>query len=350
MRSSLGVAVVVFISLCSGFDLTPANPNPGDSITLRGLASPGEQVSFRSSFSMKLPVSGGQYDYEAEVEIPQTPNSFAVKAENVQDLNAGVKLGIWISKSFQAKEGVASISHSNVPPGRYHLRIFGEALPGALQVPVRVTAETAVRADSQGRYIMTIDTSGVPAGEYRIDGQGETKTIHLGGSADADERPKNISTPSSHAEADAKGAGTPRNVKITPEVVRWYAEDIGMNCSSESQYAEAERLLKMRLSSGYWYIIAKGEPLTEAAGNCDQVYCLVRGTDACRGCKEKDMIQQDAQQPTSLRDGMIEAKAASQNVSNAVGPRATDGTTDWIGRLMEFLRWIERILGVDSGG
>lgn len=353
MRLSLVLAAVIFISLCSGFDLSPINPNPGDSINLTGVASPGEQVSFRSSFSMKLPVSGGQYNYETKVEIPQTPNRFAIEVENVQDLNAGVKLGIWITKSFPANGGVASISHSNVPPGRYDLRMFGVATPGAVQVPVKVMAESAVKADSQGRYSMTIDTSGVPAGEYRIDGQGETKTIYLGGSsgnADTGESSKNSGTSSNHAEVEAKSRGMPRNVKITPEVIRWYAEYIGMNCSNESQYAQAERLLKTRISSGYWYVIAKGEPLTEAAGNCDQMYCLVRGTDACRECREKDMIQKGAQQPVIPRDDVVEAKAASQNVSDAVITKAPEGVGDWIGQIMDFLRWIEGILGVNPGG
>ena len=179
----IGAAILIIFmlsSICSAFDLSPANPSPGDKITLTGTASPSEEVSLRSSFTMNLPVAAGQYEYETSVEIPQKPNRFEVTARNVQDLNAGVKLGIWITKSFPASSGTASISHSDVPPGRYKLKMFGEALPGSKTVPVEVVAETKIITDSGGKYTLYIDTSGIPAGDYRVEGAGDAKTIRLG--------------------------------------------------------------------------------------------------------------------------------------------------------------------------
>jgi hypothetical protein len=78
--------------------------------------------------------------------------------------------------------------------------------------------------------------------------------------------------------------------EINREVVEWYAKENGLEIKNTSQYDEAERLLKARLSGGYWKIIVEGEPLTEEAGNCLQKYCLVRGVDACKVCREKDII------------------------------------------------------------
>jgi len=143
MRAIIVLTIFILVSLCSAFDLSPSNPSSGDRITLSGSASPGELLSFRSSFSMNLPVSGGQYEYETAVEIPQKPNRFAVTAKNVKNLGVGVKMGIWITKEFPASSGTASISHADVPPGRYNLKMYGEALPGSSSVPVEVVAETS---------------------------------------------------------------------------------------------------------------------------------------------------------------------------------------------------------------
>jgi hypothetical protein len=46
-----------------------------------------------------------------------------------------------------------------------------------------VAAETQVRANSNGKYNLDIDTSDIPAGEYKIDVAGEIKTIQIGGSS-----------------------------------------------------------------------------------------------------------------------------------------------------------------------
>jgi hypothetical protein len=148
-----------------------------------GTAPPGSQVDLQSSFQMDLPVAGDRYEYETSVEIPRQPNRFTVSASNIKDLGVGVKMVIWLTKSFPAPGGTATLSQSNVPTGRYAVKLFGESLPGAASVPVKVSADTTVQADSKGQYSLVLDTSGVPAGDYIIAGGGETKVIHLGASA-----------------------------------------------------------------------------------------------------------------------------------------------------------------------
>jgi hypothetical protein len=177
------VAIFTYLAISVGlaFELSPVNPAPGQEVTLTGMAKPGEELSFQSSFTMNLPVAGGEYEYETTVQVPQKPNRFTVSANNVQDFNAGVKFGIWITKSFQASGGTARISQADVPPGRYNLKMFGKALPGSTQIPVNIEAQTQVKADSAGKYELAIDTTGIPAGDYRIQGAGDVKTISLGG-------------------------------------------------------------------------------------------------------------------------------------------------------------------------
>jgi hypothetical protein len=180
MKLSVWLLVLALIPLASAFEVSPANPSPGEDIVIDGTSAPNEEVRLRSSFQMDLPVAEGKYEYETSVLIPQKPNRFTVTARNVKDLNAGVKMVIWITKRFEASGGVATVSQADVPPGRYNLKMFGEALPGATAVPVKVEAETAVQANSEGSYSLTIDTSGIPAGDYHIEGDGDSKTVRIG--------------------------------------------------------------------------------------------------------------------------------------------------------------------------
>ncbi len=353
MRAIIVLAIFIFVSLCSAFDLSPANPNSGDRITLSGRASPGEQLSFHSSFIMDLPVMGGQYEYETAVDIPRKPNRFTVTARNVKYLDAGVKLGIWITWKFPASGGIASISHADVPPGKYDLKMFGEALAGSTSVPVEVVAETMAQADSEGKYELVIDTSGIPAGDYRIEGAGDLKIVRIS-------KPSATSISSASQLNRGDGGGDDQvssadkketQVEITPKVIQWYAIETGLRVENKSQYDEAEGLLNKRLSGGYWKVIAQGEPLTEEAGNCEQEYCLVRGVDACTVCREKDMLIKNRssvnQNTTSDSDATrVGEDSLSRNIST---PQSGESSLEksFIGMI---INWVKGLLGMHSEG
>ena len=354
----LATFVSIFISPGLSFDLSPANIKPGQEMVLTGIAKPGSQLSFQSSFTMNLPVTAGKYEYEATVEVPQKPNRFTVTARNVQDFNAGVKFGIWITKSFKASGGKVRISQGDVPPGRYNLKVFGTALPGSTEIPVTVEAETQVKADTAGKYNLAIDTSGIPAGDYRIAGAGDAKVIRLGSGS-----PSYIST-SSEVSGGSKGSDskepdggkakeekrsidqTTKPVEIDQKTVQWYARQIGLKYENSSQYDTVERLLKERLRGGYWKIIARGDALTEEAGNCQQEYCLVRGVDACTVCRDRDLILRGS---TSLNDSRTNATPlpvlpSKQNTSQAAEPVPKK---DFVSM---FLDWIRQLLGLEPSG
>lgn len=330
----------IFTSVGFAFELSPTNPAPGQEVTLNGMAKPGEELTFQSSFTMNLSVAGDEYGYETTIQVPQKPNRFTVSANNVQDFNAGVKFGIWITKSFQASGGTARISQADVPPGRYNLKMFGKALPGSTVVPVSVEAQTQVQADSAGKYELVIDTSGIPAGDYRIQGAGEVKTIRLGGGGSA---------PASAPASGNEGAGETlqkkqekKPVEINRETVEWYAGLIGFEIKNASRYDEAEKLLKKRLSGGYWKIIGRGEPLTEEAGDCLQKYCLVRGTDACDVCREKDIILKGGQPSQQSSGSEAGLPALPGNRSSSESPRPEQGN----GLLSTVANWIGGLLGM----
>jgi hypothetical protein len=360
-RAFILVTIFVFIFVSPGlsFELTPANIKPGEEMVLTGIAKPGSQLSFQSSFTMNLPVTAGKYEYEATVEIPQKPNRFTVAARNVEDFNAGVKFGIWITKSFKASGGTARISQGDVPPGRYNLKIFGTALPGSTEIPVTVEAETQVQADSAGKYNLAIDTSGIPAGEYRIAGAGETKVVRLG-----DGSSSSVST-SGEVAGESIGAGskesnsgkangekssiettakpvTTKPVTINQETVSWYARQIGLEYENSSQYNTAKKLLEERLQGGYWKIIGRGEPLTEEAGNCQQEYCLVRGVDACTACRDRDMVLRGS---TSSNNSSANATVLPAIPSKQSPPPAKEPAQQRSFVSM-FLDWIRQMLGL----
>ncbi len=333
------VLVFIFMSPGLSFELSPADIQPGQEMVLTGIAKPGSQLSFQSSFTMNLPVTAGKYEYEATVEIPQKPNRFTVAARNVQDFNAGVKFGIWITKSFKASGGTARISQGDVPPGRYNLKIFGAALPGATEIPVTVEAETQVKADSSGKYNLAIDTSGIPAGEYRIAGAGDAKVIRLGSaSKEPDGRKANGETPSVKQ--------TPKPVEIDQKTVQWYARQMGLKYENSSQYDTAEKLMKERLKGGYWKLVARGEALTEEAGDCQQEYCLVRGVDACTVCRDKDLVLKGraSSNESRISETMRPALPSKQMPSQAAEPVPKK---DFVSMLLD---WIRQLLGLGPSG
>jgi hypothetical protein len=131
-------------------------------------------------------------------------------------------------------------------------------------------------------------------------------------------------------------------VAINRDTIEWYAGQIGFKINNVSQYDEAEKQLKKRLSGGYWKIISRGDPLTEEAGNCLQKYCLVRGVDACDVCREKDIILKNGQssQQASRSDSDLPALSANQSSSQFKKSEPSGGFLSMVAN------WIRVLLGM----
>jgi hypothetical protein len=71
---------------------------------------------------------------------------------------------MWVSRSGSEYQGVQSDQWRSIhisigrPPGRYDLKVFDDALDGRKSVSMDVLAETTFKADSCGKYSLSIDT------------------------------------------------------------------------------------------------------------------------------------------------------------------------------------------------
>lgn len=181
------ILALLFSTLASAsileLETIPKNPEPGDEITISGVASPNQEITITSSFKDTIQVSAGKYRYDLkDIEIPSKPNRFTVTTKNVKNLRVGVKILIWITKSFPASGGVATLSLGDVPPGNYDIKIFGDAANGASTVDLHVTASLKTKADSNGNFKAKIGTKGLPPGTYTISAKapvGASKTISV---------------------------------------------------------------------------------------------------------------------------------------------------------------------------
>ena len=155
-------------------EVSPSSPTVGDTLKIKGTASPYESLTAEVSFEKEIPVSGGRYEYSLEnIKVPEgKDNRFTVRAEGVQNLNVNVQKWIWIKlHSDASSEGVATISQGNVPSFTYNILIDGDAgdvLCETSSANLIFTASQTLETNSKGKFKYSYDTSSIPAGEFTI--------------------------------------------------------------------------------------------------------------------------------------------------------------------------------------
>lgn len=154
-------------AVANSLELIPENPVVGDTIEIRGANFTGETADVLVSFEKDVQVSEGRYEYLLEnVEIPPGfNNQFTVQAVGADDLNVRVKMVLWVSRTAKAKEGIASVSQSAVPPGTYQIRIDGKSK--ASDVKLKITGLQQMKVDS-GNFSYKYNTISIPAGSFEI--------------------------------------------------------------------------------------------------------------------------------------------------------------------------------------
>ena len=187
-KEKLGFLLMIPIFLClivspgaaasSSWELVPENPVVGDTIEIKGTGFEGDTVKVLVTFEKEVQVLDGRYEYLLEdIEIPGFDNSFTVQAIGANDLNVRAKMLLWITKTAEAKDGIATVSQAGVPPGTYKIRIDGKASDS--KVRLKITASQGVEVDSGGSFSYKYDTKSIPAGNFEAKVEGITKQIDL---------------------------------------------------------------------------------------------------------------------------------------------------------------------------
>jgi hypothetical protein len=84
---------------------------------------------------------------------------------------------LWITKTAEAKDGVATVSQAGVPPGTYKIRIDGKS--DAPSVKLKITAFQEIEVDSEGSFSYTYDTKSMPSGGFEVNVGGIAKQVEL---------------------------------------------------------------------------------------------------------------------------------------------------------------------------
>ncbi len=121
-------------------------------------------------------VTGSRLGYAYDLPglyMPNKPNNFTVTAEGVKNLNIGLKklqgdrTRMWVTTQIGAAEdGRATTETDLISPGPYHAKIFGDAAEDASQVNLIMTMVKKIVVE--GRFSLSLDTTGFPSGEYMI--------------------------------------------------------------------------------------------------------------------------------------------------------------------------------------
>jgi len=198
----------------------PEVAEQGDEVSISGKTSPNEGIWIKSSFNLALSVSNGEYNREfRDIHFPKGDKVFSVTAENIEDIRTSISPVLWRKFDYplegpkNATNGTAQISISlpttwnGIPldiTGKKDVTVYGKAAEKATSVNLQVTSEIKVTADSDGFFVITINTGGAPLGEIRITAGDKVKTVRIvapgsisrdGGSASPETTPTPTTTP-----------------------------------------------------------------------------------------------------------------------------------------------------------
>jgi hypothetical protein len=165
------------------FDVKPANPVKGDVVTIAGQAQPDENITIKVSFGNVVPVEDGIYTFFLpKMHIPETVNRFTLRVEGCDDVKVSVKdyaerYPHWITRSLESNNGVAEVSGVDIPAMIYDVLVHGRS--SQTSAKITITVEGYEKADENGYFSHSYDTSSVPLGEFSVQVQNKTETAYL---------------------------------------------------------------------------------------------------------------------------------------------------------------------------
>lgn len=198
---SIGVVLLLLLSAScalawpvTDLQITPENPCVNDgTITITGKVGPGDYVTITTTYVKEIPVSNGEYVYDAGIVPIPKDATCSVTAEGAKDLTISTSLiGIPVSKTWSASKGKVFVTVPSIAQGKYELVISGQAAETgpvtncddatgtdtAKNVTLTFVATMDVKADKDG-YFEQVCCTERPAGEYTLKVGDKTKVITL---------------------------------------------------------------------------------------------------------------------------------------------------------------------------
>ncbi|HID20343.1 MAG TPA: hypothetical protein EYP28_05350 [Methanophagales archaeon] len=182
----------------------------GETLSISGKALPNEVVWLDSSFELSLPVSDGRYSEEFwGINFIEGEKKISARAENIKNMQMSVSpftatcngatvkvtttiLGVAvpvIEAPLKITNGIVTLSFSfpmeisgfeiDIPPGKRDIKISGDAMDDATSVNLEIATSIKVTANSNGDFLLDIDTEGVPLGEFLITAGEIEKTVQI---------------------------------------------------------------------------------------------------------------------------------------------------------------------------
>ncbi len=213
----------------SNYSISPANPSPGDTVTVKGYASPREEVSASVSFENELAVSDGIYEYYLQqVTIPEGSDSFSVQARGVDELGIEVKLPVIgftsVPQDFIQMSGdVATFGTSKINSGTYDIVLSG--VSSADKVTLSFNAKASINADDEGYFEYSYTTDNMPEGNFNVNIGGVPSQLSLGNTGDKSDddqgddtgtKDDNIPVSASSSSKKSSSSHTGTDLRIVP--------------------------------------------------------------------------------------------------------------------------------------
>jgi hypothetical protein len=146
--------------------------SPGQVIPFDGKGEPNSDVYLTILTSTRIDAPGGRYGIALNgIQIPSGTNKFSITASRVETMTVSGSSSsngqISATQGVDVKKnGVGSLSKSNIPAGTYSVMVYGTTKDS--KVDVSASAGCAVHVDGSGNYHGSVSTQGMPAGLYTV--------------------------------------------------------------------------------------------------------------------------------------------------------------------------------------
>lgn len=160
--------------------VSPANPQVGDTVTVRGKASPNEVIYATVIYSESVPVTNGEYCCDmGEVSIP-AGTYCTVTVDGVENMVMNTEVfGIPVSKTGGVHDCCANMTMSNIPIDLCCPLVLEGKAAGTDPVNITMTAMVGIKADKNGNFKYLYETNDMPSGEFTLEVGDETKVVTL---------------------------------------------------------------------------------------------------------------------------------------------------------------------------